>query len=147
MDPLKARKYYELAKFQASLFSKDPNTKVASILLAHDSFQILSTGFNGIARGLAETPERWERPTKYKWVVHAELNAIVNAARSGTSIEGAICVVTMFPCVECCKAIIQAGIDTVVAPAPDLSKERYEWATSIEMFREAGVTVLFMPAT
>lgn len=144
MDIDKARKYYQLATYQASLFSKDPNTKVGAILLAHDSFQILSTGFNGICRKLKETEERWTRPMKYKWVAHAELNAIANAARSGVKIENSICVVTMFPCVECCKALIQSGIDTIISGTPDLNNPRWgdDFKISLEMLHEAGIKII-----
>lgn len=146
MDSLKAVKYYQLARYQADLFSKDPDTKVAAILLAPDSLQVLSTGFNGICRKLAETPERWARPAKYKWVAHAELNAIANAARSGIKVEGAIAVVTLFPCVDCCKALVQSGIDTVVTVRPDLENPRWgeDFKISLEMLQESGVHIMYI---
>lgn len=142
----KAKKYFQLAKYQAELFSKDPHKKVAAIILAHDTFQILSTGYNGICRGLKETEERWERPTKYFWVSHAETNVVANAARSGVKIENSICVVTMFPCVNCCKTLIQAGIDTIVSEKPNLENERWgeEFKLSLEMFEEAGVKIIYV---
>lgn len=146
MDIDKAHKYYQLAKYQASLFSKDPHTKVAAIILAHDSLQILSTGFNGICRKLNETQERWSRPLKYKWVAHAELNAVANAARSGVKIEGSICVVTMFPCVDCCKALIQSGINTLITEKPDFDNPRWgdDFKISIEMFEEARIKIIYV---
>ena len=133
----KAIKYFKLAKYQAELFSKDPSTKVAAIIIAHDSFQILSTGFNGICRNILETEERWTRPTKYKWVVHAEINSIANAARSGVKLENSICVVTLFPCVECCKALIQAGINTIISESPDYENNKWDFSLSKEMMMEA----------
>jgi dCMP deaminase len=146
MDIIKAQKYYELAKYQAQLFSKDPNTQVAAIIIAPDSFQILSTGFNGLCRKIAETPERWTRPAKYRWCCHAEMNAVANAARSGVKIENAICVVTMFPCVECCKILIQSGISTVVSPEPDMTNVR--WAEDFEfskaMFEEVNMNIIYV---
>jgi dCMP deaminase len=146
MDINKASKYYQLAKYQADLFSKDPSTKVAAILLAHDTFQILSTGFNGICRKLKETEERWTRPLKYKWVAHAELNAIANAARSGVKVESSICVVTMFPCVDCCKALIQSGIDTIVTEKPDMDNLRWgeDFKISLEMMEEVGIKIIYV---
>lgn len=146
MDIEKAKKYFQLAKYQASLFSKDPNKKVAAILLAHDSLQILSTGFNGICRKLKETEERWSRPQKYLWVTHAEMNAVANAARSGVKIENSICVVTMFPCAGCCKALIQSGIDTIITEKPDLENPRWgeEFIVSLEMFEEAKVKIMYV---
>jgi dCMP deaminase len=146
MNLSKAKQYYQLANYQANLFSKDPNTKVAAILLAQDSLQILSTGFNGICRGLKETDERWTRPLKYKWVCHAEMNAIANAARGGVKVENAICVVTMFPCVDCCKALIQSGISVVVSEKPDMTNERWgqDFDISMTMIQESGIQLIFV---
>jgi dCMP deaminase len=146
MDTNKANKYYELAKYQAQLFSKDPHTQVAAIIIAPDSFQILSTGFNGLCRKVAETPERWTRPLKYRWCCHAEMNAVANAARTGVKIENAICVVTMFPCVECCKILIQSGISTVISPQPDMTNVRWaeDFALSTEMFNEVNINIIYV---
>jgi len=146
MDLIKANKYYELAKYQAKLFSKDPNTQVAAIIIAPDSFQILSTGFNGLCRKVAETPERWTRPLKYRWCCHAEMNAVANAARSGVKIEGAICVVTMFPCVECCKILIQSGIVTIVTPQPDMTNTHWaeDFTLSKAMFEEVNIDIIYV---
>lgn len=146
MDKAKALKYFKLAKYQAELFSKDPHKKVAAILLAHDSYQILSTGFNGICRGLRETEDRWTRPMKYSYVVHAEMNAIANAARGGVKVENTICVVTMFPCVECCKVLIQSGIDTIVSEKPDFNHERWgvDFRLSLEMMEERGIHIIYI---
>jgi dCMP deaminase len=138
----KAIKYFKLAKYQAELFSKDPSTKVAAIILAHDSFQILSTGFNGICRNIQETDERWTRPIKYKYVVHAEINSIANAARSGVKIENSICVVTLFPCIECCKALIQAGVTTIISEEPNYEENKWDFKLSKDMMMEAGVQVI-----
>uniref|UniRef100_A0A6C0LYZ3 CMP/dCMP-type deaminase domain-containing protein n=1 Tax=viral metagenome TaxID=1070528 RepID=A0A6C0LYZ3_9ZZZZ len=142
MNQEKAIKYLKLARYQADLFSKDPSTKVAAIILAPDSHQILSTGFNGICRNLKETPERWTRPTKYKWVAHAEMNAVANAARGGIKIENSICVVTLYPCVECCKVLIQSGIQTIITEKIDKTDSKWDFNISAEMFQEAGLTVI-----
>jgi len=142
----KLGKYLQLAQFQASLFSKDPNTKVACILLDPESYSIHATGFNGLPRSCKELPERLERPLKYTWTVHAEANAICNAARSGACIKGSTAVVTLYPCVECAKMLIQSGIKTIVAPTPDyeLPKWGEQFKISSEMFSEAAIdTVLF----
>ena len=148
IDTSKALKYYKLVKYQAELFSKDPSTKVAAVILAHDTFQVLSTGFNGLCRKIEETEERWTRPLKYRFVVHAEMNAICNAARIGVKIENSICVVTMFPCADCCKALIQAGIDTIVSEKPDMTNERWadDFKISMEMMNEAGIHIKFIDA-
>ena len=94
--------------------SKDPNTQVGACIV-NKSKRILSTGYNGFPYGCSDDTFSWEREgedTKYQYVVHAELNAILNA--HGKSLEGSRLYVDLFPCNECAKAIIQAGIKEVV---------------------------------
>jgi len=145
--PDKALKYFELAKFQANLFSKDPSTKVGALFLAPKSFQVLCQGFNGFPRNIDETKEeRWARPEKLKWISHAEANCISNACRHGTPLEGCIAVVTMFPCISCAKLMIQAGVSFVVTKYPDFGCERWgeEFKFSHDMFKEAGVNIIYI---
>jgi dCMP deaminase len=141
----KALKYLKLAKYMAELFSKDPSTKVGAIFLAPESLQVLSMGYNGFPRGIDETKaERWERPTKYHWCAHAEQNACFNACRHGTPLEKGIAVVTLFPCCECSRALIQSGIHTLVSIRPDMSCDRWgsQFQISMEMFNEAGLELI-----
>ena len=96
--------------------SKDPNTQVGACIVSMDN-KILSMGYNGFPRGCSDEEFPWEREgdaldTKYPFVTHSELNAILNYR--GGSLEGAKMYVTLFPCNECAKAIIQAGIKTLV---------------------------------
>jgi len=143
----KAEKYYELAQHQANIFSKDPSTKVGAIILAKKSLQILSLGYNGMPRGIDETRAvRWERPQKYKYVEHAERNALYNACRHGTPLEGAIAVVTMFPCTDCARALIQSGIQCVVTSPPTLQCDRWgaDFEVSKEMLEEARVELFYI---
>lgn len=143
----KATKYYKLAKYNAELFSKDPDTKVGTILLSQDFGRVLSTGINGFCRKMNDDDqERWKRPTKYTRIIHSELNAVLNAARTGTSEENSVAVVTMFPCKECSKAMIQAGISKIYAPPPDFDNPRWgkDFETSIEMFDEVGMKVVYL---
>lgn len=145
--PDKAKKYMELAQFQAQLFSKDPSTKVGAIFVAPESFQILSMGYNGFPRKINETiPERWERPTKYMFVSHAEANCISNACRHGTPLKGSIAIVTLFPCTTCTKLMIQSGISTLVTKEPDFHCQRWgeEFKFSYEMLIEAGIQLIFV---
>ncbi len=101
----------------AATRSKDPSSQVGAIIVRDRT--ILSTGYNGFPRGVNDDiPERYERPTKYTWVVHGEENAILNACRNGVGVMGATLYVTPFaPCVPCAKAIIQSGIREVVIDA------------------------------
>ena len=98
----------------AAMRSKDPNTQVGACIVGEDK-RIISTGYNGFPRGCSDDDFPWDREgeeTKYPFVVHAELNAILNAG--GRNVNGATLYVGLFPCNECAKAIIQAGIKEVV---------------------------------
>lgn len=146
MDAAKAAKYLKLAEYQAELFSKDPSTKVAAIVLCPESLQVLSTGYNGLPRKINELAERWQRPAKYNYVVHAEANAICNAAAHGVRLKGGIVVVTMFPCNDCAKLMIQSGINTVVCREPDLDDPvwGHKFAVSRELLQEAGINFIYI---
>ena len=96
--------------------SKDPNTQVGACIVDSDN-RIVSTGYNGFPYGCSDNEYPWDREgdtqnTKYAYVVHAELNAILNAR--GRSVVGTTLYVALFPCNECAKAIIQSGITEVV---------------------------------
>ncbi len=100
----------------AAMRSKDPNTQVGACIVGEDN-RILSTGYNGFPYGCSDDEFPWEREgdtcdTKYPYVVHAELNAILNAR--GKSLAGARIYVCLFPCNECAKAIIQSGITEII---------------------------------
>ena len=79
---------------------------------------ILATGYNGFPPGCEDSDLLWERPIKYDRVIHAELNAIAQAARLGHAIDRAIIYTTAFPCNECAKAIIASGIRKIYAGPP-----------------------------
>ncbi len=96
--------------------SKDDSTQVGACIVSADH-KILSVGYNGMPTGCDDNSMPWEREgcaldTKYIFVCHAELNAILN--NDGGSLKGAALYTTLFPCNECAKAIIQSGIKTVV---------------------------------
>lgn len=150
MSPQKLIKYMKLAKFNADLFSKDTSTKVGALLIAPNSHEILSMGYNGMPRGCDDTkPERLERPEKYFWAEHAERNAIYNAARKGTPLEGSIAIVTLMPCIDCARGLVQAGISEVVTIQPDSSSPLYQrWDTHFEktkeLFNEVGINLILL---
>lgn len=114
----KALKYLGLAVAVAA-FSKDTSTKVGALIVAPDG-SIRSMGYNGACRGSkADEDERGTtRPEKYFHMEHGERNAIYNAARCGTPLEGCSLVVTHPPCMDCARAIVQVGIKNVVWPKP-----------------------------
>ena len=104
-----------MAKLSA-LRSKDPNTKVGACIV-DQNHKVVSNGYNGMPRGVDETKVSWNKgeglDSKYLYVCHAEFNAILNT-RNGSTLEGCTIYVTLFPCNECTKAIIQTGIKEVV---------------------------------
>lgn len=141
----KAKKYIKLAQFNAHLFSKDPHAKVGCIILSSDFSRILSTGINGFPRHMDDNNmTRWERPTKYSYVAHAEANGVANAARTGTPLDGAIIVVTKFPCSSCTKLLIQAGIRKIYSLSPDYDNPIWgnDAKISEEMLAEVGIDVV-----
>jgi dCMP deaminase len=143
----KAFQFYKLALFQAELFSKDRHKKVCSFFIAPESYQMLSAGYNGMPRGINENiEERWERPEKYKYIVHAETNGIFNACRNGVSLKDSICVVTMFPCSNCTKALIQVGVAEIVTIEPDFEHERWgeDFKFSYDMLKEAKIDINYV---
>ena len=90
--------------------SKDPRTKVGAVIVTADTRQV-SIGYNGFPRKLEEHPERWEKPLKYEYVIHAELNAIMNCP---FDTQGCTLYCTHQPCHRCLKHLVNAGIKRVV---------------------------------
>ncbi len=108
--------YFMGVAMLSGMRSKDPNTQVGACIVSEDN-KILSMGYNGFPLGCSDDEFPWCREgnpydNKYFYVTHSELNAILNYR--GGSLEGAKIYVSLFPCNECAKAIIQAGIKTVV---------------------------------
>ena len=128
--------------------SKDPSTQVGACIIDKDN-RILSTGYNGFPKGCSDDEYPWNRDeskgdTKYPYVVHAELNAILNA--SGKSLAGAKVYVALFPCHECAKAIIQSGISEVIY----LSDKYHSTPSTIasrRMLGDAGVKLTQLKPT
>lgn len=121
--------------------SKDPNTQVGACIV-DDSNRILSMGYNGMPSGCDDDEMPWDREgealsSKYFYVCHAELNAILNY-RGGGTLRGSRCYVTLFPCNECAKAIIQSGIKEVIYMSDKYSDSESTLAAK-RMFDLAGV--------
>lgn len=129
--------------------SKDSHTQVGACIVNHEN-KILSLGYNGMPTGCCDDDMPWERSgenpvnTKYMYVCHAELNAILN--RSSGSLEGAKLYVTLFPCNECAKAIIQSGIREVIY-GDDKYADTAAVIASKMMFKAAGVAIRRYEAT
>lgn len=133
--------YFMGVSMLSGMRSKDPSTQVGACIVSGDN-KILSMGYNGFPNGCSDDEFPWEREgdgeieTKYPFVTHSELNAILNYR--GGSLEGAKIYVSLFPCNECAKAIIQAGIKTIVYES-DKYAETPSTIASKRMLDAAGV--------
>ncbi len=121
--------------------SKDPNSQVGACIVSSDN-KILSMGYNGFPIGCSDDDFPWCREgdsldTKYFYVTHSELNAILNYR--GGSLEGSKLYVTLFPCNECAKAIIQSGIKSIVYDSDKYSDKPFTIASK-RMLDAAGVS-------
>jgi len=108
--------------------SKDPSTKVGGVIVTPDNRQS-SAGYNGLPRGVKETPDKWERPTKYEWVIHAELNAVMNCP---FDTYGCSVYTTITPCHKCMEHMRNAGIQRVIYA------EEYERLTHKDIWLEVA---------
>lgn len=123
--------------------SKDPSTQVGAIIVSKDN-RILSGGYNGAPNGFSDELFPWDREgdeleTKYPYVVHSERNAILNFRGNNREFQGAKIYVSLFPCNECAKEIIQVGIKEVIYIC-DKYKDTNSVKASKRMFDATGVT-------
>ena len=132
--------YFMGVSLLSGMRSKDPNTQVGACIVSEDN-KILSMGYNGFPIGCSDEEFSWDREgdmihSKYAYVTHSELNAILNYR--GGSLKGAKLYVSLFPCNECAKAIIQSGIKTVI-----YDDDKYEFTAGViaskRMLRAARV--------
>ena len=132
--------YFMGVAMLSGMRSKDPNSQVGACIVSNDN-KILSMGYNGFPKGCSDDEFPWAREgdpldTKYLYVTHSELNAILNYR--GGSLEGAKLYVSLFPCNECAKAIIQSGMKEVI-----YMQDKYAGSdttkASKKMFDMAGV--------
>ncbi|MBR3806259.1 MAG: dCMP deaminase family protein [Clostridia bacterium] len=140
--------YFMGVALLAAQRSKDPSTQVGACIVDKDK-RIISTGYNGFPHGCSDDDFPWNRDetkgeTKYQFVVHAELNAILNAG--GKNLFGSTVYVALFPCNECAKAIIQSGIKEVIY----LSDKYHDTSSTIasrRMLDAAGVKLTQLKPT
>lgn len=129
------QRFLEIAKTVAG-WSKDPSTKVGAVAVS-DARAILTTGYNGIPRFVADFPERYRRPEKYRYVCHAEQNLVAHAARP--VLEGATIYVTHAPCSDCAKLLINAGVKRIFFGAGQTSMDPAMFEAARIMCSDAGV--------
>ena len=140
-DYIRWDEYFMGVAYLAGMRSQDPSTQVGACIVSSDN-KILSMGYNGFPTGCSDDAFPWDKEgeeaqTKYPYVTHGELNAILNYR--GGSLEGTKLYVSLFPCNECAKAIIQAGIRTVVYDSDKYDGSPANRAAK-KMFDAAGVT-------
>lgn len=141
--------YFMTIAFVTSMRSKDPNTQVGACIVNQDN-KIVGTGYNGMPNGCSDDDMPWgnyegcssasAENTKYPYVCHAELNAILNCV---SDLRGCTIYSTLHPCNECAKAIIQSGIKKVI-----YSQNKYPDSLSVrcadKMFQMSGIETEFM---
>lgn len=135
-------RFIRLAK-EAAAWSKDPDCKVGVVIVSPDR-RLFTLGYNGFPAGIADMQNRLTTKTvKLKYTVHAEVNAIINARRDLT---GWVLYSTKPPCLDCAKAIIQAGISTVWCPSVDIMSS---WSTenmeALDLLKEAQIQPFLTP--
>lgn len=138
-DVLSWDEYFMGLAHLSALRSKDPNTQVGAAIV-DENHRVVSVGYNGMPKGCSDDEFPWQRiggtlDTKYAFVVHAELNAILN---SKWPVAGCTIYVSLFPCNECAKAIIQSGIKRIVYES-DKYKDSETTRASKKMLEAAGV--------
>jgi len=145
MKSMNWNEYFMSMCYLAAMRSKDENTNVGAVIVGPNN-EIRSTGYNSFPRNCDDTnPDRQIRPEKYYWFEHAERNAIYNAARVGTPLEGCIMYVPEIPCMDCARAIVQSGIVAVITHFTWMGADtaRKNWdehhKRTIELFEECGV--------
>lgn len=128
---------------EVATWSKDPGTKVGAVLVSDK--RILATGYNGFPSGISDSLVRYtDREVKLAYTVHAEVNALLNAAKNGARTEGSTLYTTFHPCVNCAASVIQGGIARVVCPTVDSSPQRWRdnFTRARDLLLEAEVTII-----
>lgn len=144
-DVLSWDEYFMGLAHLSAMRSKDPSTQVGAVIVSEDH-RVTSIGYNGFPNGCSDDMFPWEREgefqdTKYPYVVHAELNAILN---SKYNVRGCTIYVSLFPCNECAKAIIQSGIKRIVYES-DKYAQTDATCASKRMLKAAGVELVQLP--
>ena len=142
MDRVTWDEYFMTIALLSAKRSKDPSTQVGACIV-DDENKVVSIGYNGMPRHCDDTKLTWEKGedlnNKYLYVCHAEFNAILNT-RDGSHLNGCKIYVTLFPCNECAKAIIQTGIKKVIYLS-DKYQDQLSTRASKKLFEVAGVEI------
>jgi dCMP deaminase len=140
------QRFMRIADLEVAQWSKDRSSRVGCVIVKDR--RIISTGYNGMARGLDDSvEERHERPEKYEWFLHAEPNGIINAAREGVCTMDADMYLNWYPCNICAGYVVQAGIKRIFCDQePEWEDEK--WGPGFKRAQKVllcgGVEVIFM---
>lgn len=137
------RRFLRIAE-EVKTWSKDPGTKVGCVLVSDR--RMIASGYNGFPSTLSDSLELYEdRDYKLAVTVHAEANAIMNAAKNGAKTQSCAAYVTFPPCSQCAAALIQAGVGTVVCPDPANAPERWKASFKLanDMLYQSGVKLFY----
>jgi dCMP deaminase len=136
------KRMLQIAKVVAT-FSKDPSTQVGAVIYNPERRTIITTGYNGFPRGTRDDAAIYEdREQKYPRVVHAEANAIVEAAAQGISTSGSYLATTHTPCCDCAGLLIQAGITSIVYEDTEDTMARLGGDMARDMLKEACIPLI-----
>lgn len=143
-DTINWEEYFMGIAQLSALRSKDPSTQVGACIV-DDDHKVVSIGYNGMPRGISDSIIPWGHgeglDSKYLYVCHAELNAILNT-RNGAQLKGCTLYVTLFPCNECAKAVVQVGIKEIVyLELDEKHEEGIAFKASKKILEMAGVKV------
>lgn len=131
--------------YEAAVDSPDPSTQNGAVIVSVDELWDV-TACNQFPRGVGYSDERWERPAKYAFIEHAERNAIFEATYEGVSLNGATLIAAWAACADCARAIVQAGISTLVRHNNPSHPDHDAWQESIAIgdtiMREGGVQII-----
>jgi len=139
--------YYMNMAYLVAMKSKDESTHIGAVVVGSDN-EVRSVGYNSYPRGINDNlPERQVRPEKYFWFEHAERNAVYNATLLGTSLKGCRMYTNGIPCMDCARAIVQAGIKEVIIDKKWDDNNDDIWIENAKrtkiLFQETGVSLRF----
>ena len=132
--------YFMTLAYLISMKSKDPSTRVGAVIVNEDN-EIISTGYNGLPRGVDDTAERYaDKNYKYLSSNHAEENAVLHCSKIGIASKNCSIYTTWIPCSRCAKTIIQTGIKEVIYdanfPGNSSNNQNEYWKESIDISKE-----------
>ena len=138
--------FVEVARTIAKEQSDDLHTQTGCVIVNATGGRMLAKGSNTLPIGVNLTAERLERPLKYKWLEHAERNAIYAAAKDGTKLDGSVMVMEWFPCSDCARAIVQSGIAVLYCNRPNFELPTWgpDFVFASQILSESEVEVIYL---